>query len=280
MRYLKAIWLGIKRRPLAFFFGVFLGYSALWTIVESASYFFPEEVKLQGAAYYKWLLVVSVLIGCLRAYQPQRIRFKIGHSNTAVTVYFGDLFEGGGYQAIPVNECFDSEIGTPVSPNSLHGMLINRYFGGHATSFDQLVTKDLANVPAEAISRAGGKTQRYAIGTTACVTTHSHRFLLVALCNTDVHTSKASAGLPELVRAIEGLCNKARVVLGGEKLVVPLIGSGLSGIGLPPHHLLQQTLLLLINETKKSQFALEIDVVIHPSRFEEIDLRLVEEMWT
>jgi len=157
--------------------------------------------------------------------------------------------------------------------------VIDQFFGGHPSSFDQLVANDLAGIAYQSVQRDGGKQQRYEIGTTAKVVTNSHRFLLFALSTTELATFKASAGLPQLFKALDGLCTKARSVLGGEKLAIPLVGSGLSGIGLSSQHLLQLIILLLVSETKKSQFALEIDIVLHPSRFDAIDLRLVEQLW-
>jgi hypothetical protein len=278
MHHLKAIWLGLKRRPGGFLVSMFLAYSAIWTVVESAAYFLVE-LKLQGGKYYLTLLLLSIFAASARAYQRSRIQFKVGHSNTAINVYFGDLFSSGGYQAIPVNEYFDSELGLPVSPNSLHGIVLERFFGGHPAAFDQLVSTDLAGKTAKTVTRTGGKSLSYPIGTTASIRTRSHHFLLFALCTTEQGTFKASAGLSELVTAFEGLCARARLTLGGEKLVVPLAGSGLAGIGLPPQHLLQVILLLLVNESKKAQFALEVDVVLHPGRFEEIDLHLIEALW-
>lgn len=278
MKLLHNVYLGIKRRPLKFLGEIFLAYSAFWTLIESASYFFPD-IKLQGIRCYLVLVCVGILIACIRAYQHHSISFKIGHSNTKVTVLFGDLFNREGYLAIPVNEFFDSELGLPVSPKSLHGVVINTFFGGHPASFDQLVTADLANYPGQDIQRVGGKSRRYPIGTTASIKTNSHRFLLFALCTTDLGTFKASATVADLVQALEGLCARARVVLGGEKLIVPLVGSGLSSIGLPANQLLQLILLVLVNETKKNQFALDIEVVIHADRFDEVDLRLIENLW-
>jgi hypothetical protein len=278
MQFFHSIWLGIERRPLSFFGKILLTYSSLWTVIESVSNFFPD-VKLQGAIYYLALVAISISIASALAYQRRLIKFRVGNSNTTIKVYFGDLFEQSGHLAIPVNEYFDSELGLPVSPKSLHGMVIDRFFGGHPASFDQLVTSDLASTPAQTISRSTGKTYKYEIGTTASIKTSSHRFLLFALCITDISTCKASATLPDLVRAIEGLCAKSRIILGGDKLVVPLVGSGLSGIGISPLHLLQVILLVLVNETKKNQFALEVDVVLHPSRFDEIDLSVIEDLW-
>lgn len=278
MKLIHNIFLGIKRRPLKFLSEIFLSYSSLWTLIESASYFFPD-FKLQGIRFYLSLLCFGIFISCIRAYQIQSVSFKIGHSNTKVTVLFDDLFERNGQLAISVNEFFDSEIGLPVSPKSLHGIVINKFFGGHPASFDQLVSADLANIVGENIQRSGAKNLKYPIGTTAAIKTNSHQFLLFALCKTDLVTYKASATVPDLVQALEGLCAKARVVLGGDTLVVPLVGSGLSGIGLPTNQLLQLILLVLVNETKKNQVALNIEVVIHPDRFDEVDLHLINTFW-
>ncbi|TIC86924.1 macro domain-containing protein [Crenobacter intestini] len=278
MKILHNIYLGIKRHPLKFLVEIFFAYSALWTLVESGSYFF-QDIKPQGILCYLVLVFIGILAACIRAYQHRSFSFKISHSNTEVTVSFGDLFDHGGYLAIPVNEFFDSKLGLPVSPKSLHGIVVDKFFGGHPTSFDQLLTVDLANTPGQDIQRANGKTRRYPIGTTASINTNSHRFLLFALCTTDIVTFKASATIPDLVRALEGLCARARVVLGGERLIIPLVGSGLSGIGLPANQLLQLILLVLVNETKKNQVALDIEIVIHPDRFDEIDFHLIENFW-
>ena len=278
MKLIHSIALGIRRHPLKFFGEIFLAYSVLWTLIESVSSFFPD-IKFQGAYYYLSLITISLLVACTRAHQSHVIRFKVGHSNTTIQVSFNDIFAQEGHIAIPVNEYFDSELGLPVSPNSLHGTVINRFFGGYPAAFDQLIATDLGNTPSQIVQRNSGKSVKYEIGTTASVKTNSHRFLLFALCETDISTFIASAYLPQLVHALEGLCAKARVILGGEKLVVPLVGSGLSGIGLPPNQLLQLILLVLVNETKKNQVALEIEVVIHSSRFDEIDLSLIETFW-
>jgi hypothetical protein len=46
MKLLHNIYLGIKRRPLKFLGEIFLAYSALWTLIESGSYFFPDINRL------------------------------------------------------------------------------------------------------------------------------------------------------------------------------------------------------------------------------------------
>lgn len=278
MNILHSVWLGIHRRPLRYFAEMLLAYSALWTVVESVSAFFPDT-QFQGAKYYAILIGLCIIISTIRAYPKRTILLNVGHSNTTIRIAFDDIFQQDGYIAIPANEFFDSELGLPVSPKSLHGMVIKHYFGGHQPAFDQLIDAELAGESSQNISRKGGKSKKYDIGTTALINTTSKNFLLFALCFTDIETYKASAGLPELARSIQGLCAKARLVLGGDRLVIPLVGSGLSGIGLPAQHLLQMILLTIVDETKKEQFALEIDIILHPSRFDEINLSLIKDIW-
>jgi hypothetical protein len=278
MKLLHSIRLGIQRRPLKFFAEVFLVYSALWTVVESFASFFPGA-KLQGGVYYLVLLSVSFIVACSRAAQTRTVKFKVGHSNTTIQISFGDIFKKEGHIAIPVNEYFDSELGVPVSPRSLHGLMINRFFGGQPIIFDKLVAAELSNTASNFVQRTGGKPHRYAIGTTVSIKTNSHRFLPFALTETDIKTFKATATITQLVAAIQGLCSKARNVLGGDALVLPLVGTGLSGVGLPANQVLQLILLVLVDETKKNHISYNLEVVIHPSRFDEIDLSLAKSFW-
>lgn len=278
MQLVKSVVLGAKRHPKKLLAEGFLAYSALWTLVESVSAFF-SGARLQGGGYYGGLVLLSVLIAVGRAYQVRSIEFKVAHTNTTIRVLFGDIFEREGHVAVPVNEYFDSELGMHVSPKSLHGTVISRFFGGHPAAFDQLVAQDLAGVHADQIDRDRGRTARFEIGTTASIATSTHKFLLFVLCKTDLLTLKATATLPGLVAAWQGLCGKARVVLNGERLVVPLAGSGLAGVGLAPRHLLQLSLIVLVDESKKNHIANEIEVVLHKSCFDEIDLGQVHGYW-
>lgn len=212
-------------------------------------------------------------------YQPKKISIKVNTSDTTLNIYYGDIFEQKGYTAISVNEYFDSELGDPVSENSLHGVVIKQYFGGHPESFDSAVANDLQNIPFEDVGRGRGNTKKYPIGSTAKVTANEHNFLLFALSHTDIQTFKASSDLSTMITAMHGLFERSRNCTGGEKLIIPLIGSGISGVGLPATQLLQLIVLAIIDETKKRQICKEIDLVLHESRFEEIDLETIKRQW-
>ena len=278
MDWFHALRLGINRHPIKFLVNWFAAYSVFWTLLDSASTVLPS-FKVTGALCYLLIVLASLTFALVRAYPPSTVQLKVPGSITRINVSFGDVFARDGFIAIPANEFFDSELGDLVSPYSLHGMVIDRYFGGHPDAFDQLIAAELAEVPFNLVERARGKTKQYPIGASATVRTSSRKFLLFALCKTDLATFKASSTIPYLVQALECLCAKARNVLGGTKLIVPLTGAGLSGLGLPPDKLLQLILLVLANETKKGQFALEIEVVIHREKYDDIDLGAIQAAW-
>lgn len=277
MKRIHSLRLGIRRHPLKFWAQWFVAFSVTWTLWDAVA----TQLKIEsGMRTLGIMFLVGLAYALARAYPPSSINIKVPGSNTKISVAFDNLFERDGYIAIPANEFFDSEIGEPVSPQSLHGMVIERYFGGHPAAFDQQVAVELAGVSSVVVERTRGKTAQYPIGTAACVSTTSHKFILFALCKTDISNFKASTTIPNFVQALECLCTKARVVLGGRKLIVPLAGSGLAGLGLPAEKLLQLILLILANETKKAQFAMEVEVVIHPDKYDDIDLGVIKGLWS
>lgn len=257
----------------------FLAYSVLWTVIESVTSILKIEIK--GAPYYLVLVLLSLLYGIRKIYQPRNIEFKIPSSDTKIKIFYGDIFEQNGMIAIPVNEYFDSEIGKPVSEHSLHGIVISKFLGGFSISFDQAIKEDLLNESYEDVhEKIDGKNKKYQIGTTALINAGNKKFLLFALSHTGSADCKAYADISVLTKSLGGLLSKARNILGGNPINIPLIGSGLSGIGLPATQLLQLIILVLIEETKKREISKEIRIVLHESRFEEVDLELIKNQWS
>ena len=180
---------------------------------------------------------------------------------------------------IPVNEFFDSKLGEPVSRQSIHGLFISRCFGGHGASLDTLVDESLKNTPFDDVQRPEGRQKRYPIGTTAVVPVNEDRYFLVALSKTDLNTLKASADIPELWMALVGLWKQVRISAGGHPVATPLLGGGLSGVGLPGTQLLQLMLLSIVNETKKRKITNDIRITLADDSFDEIDLEVIKNNW-
>jgi len=251
----------------------------IWTIVESVSHYYPQ-LKIEGFNYHISFIVISSIIAFYRVYQPKKISIRVNTSDTILNIYYGDVFEQKGFTAIAVNEYFDSELGEPVSENSLHGMTIKRFFGGHPEAFDRAINDELSNINFIDVPRIKGKNKKYPIGTTARINANEHKFLLFALAHTNIETFKAYSDMSTMLLAMNGLFEKARNSTAGEPLVLPLIGSGISGVGLPATQLVQLIILAIIDETKKNQICKQIDLVLHESRFDEVDLEYIKKQWS
>lgn len=278
MQALKDLWRGLHRHPWKTTTNIFVAFSVLWTLTESLNFFVPD-IRIKGPLALGAIIMVSVIYGLQQIWKPSRVAIDVAHTNTCIIVLFGDLFQQDGLRAISVNEFFDSKLGKPVSESSLHGMFLNKCFGGHPETFDKEVENQLCELEYQAVERPEGKTRRYPVGATVLITVDKERYIAVALTNTDPITCKASADVTMMWTALHGLWARARVECGGKPLNLPLIGSGLSGIGLPTRDLVNLIILSAITETKEKMITNHIRLVLPRDRYEEIDLRDVKKHW-
>jgi len=279
VRTLKDLWRGICRHPLKAVSHIFVAFSVMWTITEALSYFVPG-IMVKGPIALGALVFISIIYGLKKVWKPSKITIDVAHTNTCIIVLFGDLFEQDGIRAIAVNDFFDSKLGKPVSEKSLHGIFLNKCFGGYPEPFDKQVHGNLKDsAPSETAERDEGKSKRYPIGTTALLTAERDRYIAVALTQTNISTSKVSADVTMMWIALHKLWQRARIESGGAPLNVPLIGSGLSGLGLPTRDLLNLIILSAITETKEKLITNVIRIVLNRDRYDELDLRDVKQHW-
>lgn len=279
---LKGIGLGFQKHWQRFLVATFMAFGISWTIIESLDFLSIYKMKEESKfTVFVLMILISCVYGTYRSYHKRSIRFKIKTTNSFVTILCGDIFETEGKKVIPVNEFFDSQLGDLVAESSVHGQLIVRNFGNNYSFLDQLVAKDLAGNQHEVVKRKKGNTKKFPIGTTAIVCPQHEDFFLVALCHTDLQTLKAYAGVPELWKALSDLWEHMRNKAANQKVSLPLIGGGLSGIDLPPMHLLQLIVLSFVVATKKNKITNEIQILIFDENdFRQIDLERIERDWS
>jgi hypothetical protein len=269
---------GIKRHPWKTIGYVFTAFSVCFTIIKGVNQFFPG-VKVEGPYAFAAIIMASIIFGLKKVWKPSNVRIKVANSDTTIEVLFGDLFTQDGIRAIAVNEFFDSTLGKPVSEKSLHGILLNKCFGGYPQPFDKQVDEQLANESPEVVPRTEGKTKKYKIGTTAMVNAEKDRYLTFALTRTDIATCMADADVTMMWVALNQVWQRARIECGGSPLNLPLVGGGLAKIGLPTRDLLNLIILAAITETKEKAITQRIRIVLHRDRFDDLDLRDVKTHW-
>ena len=268
-----------KRAVQDFFVFGFAAYAVLWTAAESFGAFF-EDSKPEGACWYAAIVLVSVAAGLWRCWPRGQVELHIPASDSSIEITFGDIFEGEGVVVIPVNEYFDGSLGDHVSENTLHGLFIKNVLGGQSGAFYDLTSKALKSVVSEEVRIKNGRGAKYPIGTVASVDINEKRFLLAALSRTDPETLKASATVHELWDCLKGIWRGVRISANGNCVKIPLLGSGLSGVGLPPNNLIEIIVTSFLYYTKKQKIADKVTLVLHPKLKGKIDLVAIKRSWT
>ncbi len=269
-----------KLRVRDFLLGGFATYGALWAVLEPVGEFLPALMP-EGPAWYVGFVILAVIGAVCLAWPVHRVEFQIPGSDSWFEIRFGDVLASEGVVVIPVNEYFDGELGDLVSAKSLHGLFIKHILGGVARSFFELTTNDLANVVPEDtnVPRPSGQRVRYPIGTVAHTDVNEKRYLLAALSHTDVESLIAYATVQDLWTCLAGVWKGVREYSNGMPVSIPLIGSGLSKVGLPPGKLIEVIVTSFLCHTKERKVADRVTLVL-PSRLAgKLDLKGIKRSW-
>ncbi len=275
---LADLWRGIYRHPWKTAECIFTSFSVIFTLAKAITYFLPV-IKFEGLLAFTVAIGTSVVFGLKKVWKPSRIEIPIANCRTIIEVVFGDLFAQEGIRVIAVNEFFDSKLGKPVSDRSIHGLFLQKCFGGYQESFDMQVDEQLKGVESEEVVKIEGKSKRYPIGSTALIDVNQDRYVAFAFAKTDPTTCKAFADVTMMWTALHDLWQRIRIECGGYPVNLPLVGSGLSGLGLPTRDLLNLIILSAITETKSREVTHRIRIVLHRDRFDDLDLRDVKQHW-
>lgn len=269
----------LKRIIQDFLIYGFSCYGVLWIITESYGAFF-EASKPEGLMSYAVLVTVSIVAGAWRCWPKNRIDIPVPNSDSQIEICFGDIFESSEAIAIPVNEFFDGMLGDHVSEKSLHGQFIKHVLGGQSSTFNELTNKVLKDRDGKLTERKNGRKIMYPIGTVATVDVNEVRYFLVALSKTNTETLKAFASFHELWDCLSGLWEGIRNQSNGKDVKIPLVGSGLSGVGLPERNLIEIILTSFFYYTKKNKIADKIILVLPKNIGGKVDLVKIERSWT
>jgi hypothetical protein len=275
---MEKIFTAINRHRKRFLLAFFFGYCTIWACIEPLMAIL--EVKTTGFNWYwfSFYIIVSIIIGIISAIPKQSVNFSLINTNTKVIIEFGDLFKFEGHKVIPVNEYFDSLIGKPVSPKSVHGMFIEKTLGGYNHIIDDAVNSQLLGQEIEIVDRPEGKKYKFSLGTTITIKHAESTYFLFALCNSD-NNCKVTCNPSLMLKALEGLWEKVRNEGNGFTINLPLIGNGLSGVGLPPSQLVQLILMSLLRFTKERELSTTVRIILHEDVFDKIDLKLIKNNW-
>jgi hypothetical protein len=257
--------LGFSRHPLRFLLETGVAFAAGWSLIEPMLAFFPKG-SVAGWPHFLTLAALAVAVGVARVTPADSKTANIPGTTSRLTISYRDLFAESGIIAVPVNEFFDSSIGAHVSPLSVHGQVITQLFGGDSERFDKAVDAALTSATPELVVRRSGRDRKYPVGTTAYLTTGRPSVLAFVLTATDLTTLKVSADVPQMWTALDGLWRVARTNCNDAPLAVPLVGSGLAGVGLSPQELLSVIVMSAAAASRQRRICANIHICILPQQ--------------
>ena len=102
----------------------------------------------------------------------------------------------------------------------------------------------------------------------------------MALSFTDVSNLETKATSSDLLKAVSRLLRKARSVCANEPLNIPLMGSGLSRIGIKNNILIHLILTAIFEETKINKVTSEIRIILPKDKASDICLNALKKDWS
>lgn len=218
--------------------------AAISSAVTCIAFLFQNEVnEILKSSPRKSMILFTIVILCwiYSCYMNQR-KTKVSFNfnpQFKLTVEKGDIFEKKGIVVIPVNEYFDTHVGDGIiSPSSVHGKWINKYFSGDIGQLDNLITPKLIGKSHKSkTSRKNGKNQRYKVGTCINIPVGDTIFVLLALTHFDSE-NHAYLKRDDFARVFDKLINYLKSLQIEKPIYMPLIGTGLSRLGRSPQRIL------------------------------------------
>lgn len=168
-------------------------------------------------------LIIAFLIIWYKANHIKKITLNI--NNSSLEIKSGDIFEEKGFKVIAFNEFFDTQVDDVViSKKTLNGKYITRFYP-QASKLDTIISADTHS--AEQIigesKRKDGKTSRYKLGTIV----KNGEFFLLAFTHFD-ENNRAFLEINDYIDCLMNMWNECDIHYGGNTVVLPLLGSGIT----------------------------------------------------
>lgn len=245
-------------------------FGSLWLVVEPLGLFLPGKLDW-GLTGYIVMLVLSVAVGFYRALPKYEFEHRLGENDVLIRVRTDDVLSASGNLIIGTNDCFDTELGDIISPNSVQGQLLINVFSSNRQELDQAIDTALADVTYSTDPlKKQGKSNRYALGTIARVKRGNSTYFLLAFCRmTPEFRVETTAN--ELWNALASCWSQVRTYGNHQTVSLPILGAGFARLGLSKTLLLQLIILSFLVSLRDGTTSPQIDVYIHPKDAPDLD---------
>ena len=182
----------------------------------------------KGKEFYCFLgflccLVLAFIIVWYRANNIKSITLNI--NNSSLEIEKGDIFEEEGFKIIAFNEFFDTQVDDVVlSKNTINGKYILRFYP-LSSELDSIISADShsAEQIIDEVQRKAGKKSKYKLGTII----KNGEYFLLAFTRFD-ENNRAFLEINDYIGCLMNMWNECDIHYGGNTVVLPLLGSGIT----------------------------------------------------
>lgn len=183
----------------------------------------PEKYKICSMIIFVILLII---VFCIMWYRANHIRnIVINVNNSTMEIALGDIFEEEGFKIIPFNEYFDTIVDDViVLSETLNGKYINRFYP-QVSALDTIIDSDAHSkkyIVGES-ERIKGKKIKYKLGTIV----KNGEYFIMALTHFD-DDNRAFLDINDYTSCLMNMWNECDIHYGGNTVVLPLLGSGIT----------------------------------------------------
>ena len=277
---------GLVRRRLAsawrivqpFVLSALLAFGVVSALVEFVGALYPPTLRRPGL-----IAAATVVLCCAwaawRSMPVRAVFHRFQHSNMAVRILVGDLFEQDAHLVVGFSDTFDTAVdgARVINPASVQGQLLQRVYGGDVAALDREITSALHGMQPMLVERRGakpaGKLKRYPIGTVAVLGPKSRLLFAVAYSNMG-RGGTAASNADLLWRGLSGLWDAVYSHAERGPVAMPLVGSGLARVdSLDQETLIRLILISYVAASRSRLVSHELRIVVRPAEARMLNLR-------
>lgn len=258
--YWKTHW-----KPISLTFFGLLG--ATWTAIELTNYFsgkdnfVPRNIETFGL-----ISIIAAFLSLIANSQKLTFHYKIQSKDINITLVIGDLFEQKADIVLSTNTTFDTTTENRfISKDSVQGQLYRYY--NKLEHLDSDLDRALTGIePKEILNRTKTKSKRYEFGTIAKLDHNNFMSYWIAMADVS-EVGKPTSSFEIFQICLEKLWTYILTSGHMDRLAMPILGSGKTGINENRTKLLKEIIFSFVAFSREKKITEELIICVHPSDF-------------
>lgn len=270
-RHWKESWLKITNKALWL-----LG--AIWLLISLVEFFYGQTSPIPHTSSFFWFVfLATTVVSIISTLPPLSVVERVRGKDISIRLVIGNIFNQNGDVVISSNSTFDTTFENDfISPNSIQGQLYKREYDKFEHLNREIEEKLQGVTPMQKHNRKFSKNDQYDIGTIIKLTHRSgFKTYWMALADVNEH-GKPDGKFENLQICLESLWRYIGEKGHMARLIMPVLGSGRTGINVNRITILKEIIFSFVAMTKERKITEELVICIHPSDISNNNLDIYE----